>query len=44
MNLPEIVTHKTFSSYSVVGDALVDMDGKIGGIITERVAGGKSRC
>ncbi len=38
MNLPEIVTHKTFSSYSVVGDAIADMDARIGGIIAERVA------
>ncbi|MGC1454915.1 MAG: GAF domain-containing protein [Nitrospirota bacterium] len=38
INLPEIVTHKTFSSYSVVGDIIADMDMKIGGILAERVA------
>jgi len=41
MNLPEIAAHKTFSSYSVVGNALADIDGRVGGIIAERVAGGK---
>ncbi len=38
MNLPEIVTHKTFSSYSVIGDTIASMDAKIGGILAERVA------
>jgi two-component system sensor histidine kinase HydH len=41
MNLPEIVTHKTFASYSVIGDTLANMDRKIGGILAERVARGK---
>ncbi len=38
INLPEIATHKTFSSYSVVGDIIAAMDMKIGGILAERVA------
>ncbi len=38
MNLPEIATPKTFSSYSVGGDTVGVLDTKIGGIIAERVA------
>jgi signal transduction histidine kinase len=38
MNLPEIANHKTFASYSVIGDTIGDTDAKIGGILAERVA------
>ncbi len=38
MNLPEIATHKTFASYSVIGDTIADTDTRIGGILAERVA------
>jgi two-component system sensor histidine kinase HydH len=41
MNLPEIGSHKTFSSYSVVGDRVMDLDSKIGGAVADRVAGEK---
>jgi len=41
MNLPEIASHKTFSSYSLVGDTIADLDTRIGGTITDRVAHGK---
>jgi len=38
MNLPEIVSHNTFSSYNVVGYAISEMDARYGGILAERVA------
>ncbi|MGE5173771.1 MAG: GAF domain-containing protein [Betaproteobacteria bacterium] len=38
MNLPEIASRKTFSSYSVVGDAVTNMDARIGPAIADRVA------
>jgi two-component system sensor histidine kinase HydH len=38
MNLPEIASHKTFSSYSIVGDTIMVMDTRCGGIVVERVA------
>jgi signal transduction histidine kinase len=38
MNLPEIVSHKTFASYSVVGDAVMKTDSQIGPSIADRVA------
>ena len=38
MNLPEIANHKTFASYSVIGDTIADTDTRIGGILAERVA------
>ena len=41
MNLPEIAQHKTFSSYSVVGNAIADLDARVGSAVAERVAGDK---
>src|SRR3990172_4887916 len=38
MNLPEIPSRKTFSSYSVVGDAIAELDVRIGSEVAERVA------
>ncbi len=38
INLSEIASHKTFSSYSVVSNAITEIDTKIGNIMTERVA------
>jgi two-component system sensor histidine kinase HydH len=38
MNLPEIASHKTFSSYSIAGDTIMVMDTRCGGIVAERVA------
>jgi two-component system sensor histidine kinase HydH len=38
MNLPEIVSHKTFSSYSVIGDAILATDDQVGPAIVDRVA------
>ena len=38
MNLPEIGSHRTFSSYSVVGDTISEMDSRFGGIVAERVS------
>jgi two-component system sensor histidine kinase HydH len=38
MNLPEIAVRKTFSSYSVDGEAITDMDKKIGNRVAEQVA------
>jgi signal transduction histidine kinase len=38
MNLPEIVSHKTFSSYSVIGDAILVTDVQVGPSIADRVA------
>jgi two-component system sensor histidine kinase HydH len=38
MYLPEIANHKTFASYSVIGDTIADTDTRIGGILAERVA------
>jgi two-component system sensor histidine kinase HydH len=38
MNLPEIMSHKTFSTYSVAGNVVADLDARIGGMVTERVA------
>ncbi len=38
MNLPEIASHKTFASYSVVGDSIFDIDARIGQTVTDRVA------
>jgi len=37
MNLPEIPSRKTFSSYSVVGEAILVMDARIGSAVTEWV-------
>jgi signal transduction histidine kinase len=41
MNLPEIPFHKTFASYSVIGDAIADLDARVGRAITDRVANEK---
>jgi two-component system, NtrC family, sensor histidine kinase HydH len=38
INLPEIVSHKTFSSYSVAGDVVTELDDRVGRGIAERVA------
>ncbi len=38
MNLPEIMTHKTFASYSDIGDAVLATDAQVGPAIAERVA------
>ncbi|HEX9020357.1 MAG TPA: GAF domain-containing protein [Nitrospirota bacterium] len=38
MNLPEIVSHKTSSSFSATGDAIADLDSRIGGVVAERAA------
>ncbi|MCK9420924.1 MAG: GAF domain-containing protein [Nitrospirae bacterium] len=38
MDLPEIATRKTFSSYSIIGDTIANMDMMIGSNIAERVA------
>lgn len=38
MNLPEIPSHKTTSSYSIVGDAVKALDARIGRLMTERAA------
>jgi signal transduction histidine kinase len=41
MNLPEIPSHKTFASYSVIGEAIADLDARAGRAITDRVASEK---
>jgi len=38
MNLPEIAPHKTFASYSVVGDVIADLDNRVGSLVAARVA------
>jgi hypothetical protein len=38
MNLPEIVSHKTYSSFSLIGDLIKTMDDRIGETMAERVA------
>ncbi len=38
MNLPEIASRKTFSSFSLIGDRINEMDGRIGDTIAERVS------
>ncbi|OGW34883.1 MAG: hypothetical protein A2010_19040 [Nitrospirae bacterium GWD2_57_9] len=38
MNLPEIVSRKTYSSFSLVGDLIAGMDARIGETVAERVA------
>ncbi len=41
MNLPEISSHKTFSSYSVIGDTILETDNQVGPAIVDRVAQAK---
>jgi hypothetical protein len=38
MNLPEAVSHKTYSSFSLVGDLIQTMDARLGETVAERVA------
>ncbi len=38
MNLPEIVSRKTFSSFSLIGDRIAEMDARIGDTVAERVS------
>ncbi|HYA88923.1 MAG TPA: GAF domain-containing protein [Nitrospirota bacterium] len=40
-NLPEIVWHATFAFHSVVGNAIRDLDARIGDAVADRVAGEK---
>ncbi len=41
MNLPEIVSHKTFAFHSDIGNAIREMDARIGNALADRVAAGK---
>ena len=38
MNLPEIASRKTSASYNIAGDTIADIDARIGGAVTDRVA------
>ena len=38
MNLPEIAGRKTFASYSLAGDSVLDMDARLGAAMADRVA------
>jgi two-component system, NtrC family, sensor histidine kinase HydH len=40
-NLPEIVSHKTFAFHSVIGNAVRELDARIGNAVADRVAGEK---
>ncbi len=41
MNIPEIPSSKTFASYNIAGNVIMDIDARIGQAVTDRVAGEK---